>query len=542
MATYTTTSGSVSQSAAVTISGSGTVVVGLIYSYSIVQPGSGASGYDSHGNIMAYQDSVNGNWSGMGYDSLNRLTSATEVPTSGSPQCFWWSYDSFGNRTAQSSGVATLQGSTPSCQSSAPTAIYSVAYQQGNNQIAQSPWTYDAAGDVATDDTNSYLYDDEGQVCAVAGQPLLPGWPLQLVQYIYDAEGHRVAKGTISTFSCDNSINPSTGLPNNGFTVTKEYVVDQNGEQVTEMDGSGNWLHTNVYAEGSLLATYDGDGLHFHITDWLGSRRVQTDDAGRVEATYQELPFGEMVPQNNTIFLGATEQHFTGKERDTESGNDYMFARYYNSATGRFLSPDWSAKDEPVPYAKLDNPQSAESVRLRQNNPLLRADPDGHQSVSDQAEAMIGEGEREAEDLRNQKPEFGGCTNCASQQQTPSWDPSQPLPNDPSGLGSDWTEDSRHRDPNGGRIFDNPNTGGKIEWNPAQPGKPGSRGKDHWHYTPPGGKRGTKHEEPGDQVQNPQFSMPKPDPATVRNSATATGAGAILIFIFWVARAALGSD
>ena len=32
--------------------------------------------------------------------------------------------------------------------------------------------------------------------------------------------------------------------------------------------------------------------------------------------------------------------HFTGKERDTESGNDYMFARYYNSATGRFLSPD----------------------------------------------------------------------------------------------------------------------------------------------------------------------------------------------------------
>ena len=51
--------------------------------------------------------------------------------------------------------------------------------------------------------------------------------------------------------------------------------------------------------------------------------------------------------------------HSTGKERDTESGNDYMFARYYNSATGRFLSPDWDAKsDDPVPYAKLDQPQS----------------------------------------------------------------------------------------------------------------------------------------------------------------------------------------
>jgi hypothetical protein len=25
---------------------------------------------------------------------------------------------------------------------------------------------------------------------------------------------------------------------------------------------------------------------------------------------------------------------------------------------GRFMSPDWSAKVEPVPYAKLDDPQS----------------------------------------------------------------------------------------------------------------------------------------------------------------------------------------
>jgi len=49
---------------------------------------------------------------------------------------------------------------------------------------------------------------------------------------------------------------------------------------------------------------------------------------------------------------------FTGKERDTESGNDYFGARYYASSMGRFMSPDWSAKAEPVLYAKLDDPQS----------------------------------------------------------------------------------------------------------------------------------------------------------------------------------------
>ncbi len=41
----------------------------------------------------------------------------------------------------------------------------------------------------------------------------------------------------------------------------------------------------------------------------------------------------------------------TGKERDVESGNDYFEARYYGSAIGRFMPPDWSAKEEPVPYA-----------------------------------------------------------------------------------------------------------------------------------------------------------------------------------------------
>ena len=31
---------------------------------------------------------------------------------------------------------------------------------------------------------------------------------------------------------------------------------------------------------------------------------------------------------------------FTGKERDSESGNDYFGARYYASSMGRFMSPD----------------------------------------------------------------------------------------------------------------------------------------------------------------------------------------------------------
>jgi RHS repeat-associated protein len=32
--------------------------------------------------------------------------------------------------------------------------------------------------------------------------------------------------------------------------------------------------------------------------------------------------------------------HFTGKERDTETGLDYFGARYYGSSLARFVSPD----------------------------------------------------------------------------------------------------------------------------------------------------------------------------------------------------------
>jgi RHS repeat-associated protein len=74
----------------------------------------------------------------------------------------------------------------------------------------------------------------------------------------------------------------------------------------------------------------------------------------------------------------ATRTHFrrsssTNKERDSESGNDYFEARYYNSATGRFLSPD------PV-FAtpeRLADPQEWNLYSYVRNNPLAFTDPTG---------------------------------------------------------------------------------------------------------------------------------------------------------------------
>jgi RHS repeat-associated protein len=79
-----------------------------------------------------------------------------------------------------------------------------------------------------------------------------------------------------------------------------------------------------------------------------------------------------------SLYDGRVRPRSTGKERDTESGNDYFGARYYASSMGRFMSPDWSAKVMPVPYAKLGDPQSLNLYSYVMNNPMIRFDRDGH--------------------------------------------------------------------------------------------------------------------------------------------------------------------
>jgi RHS repeat-associated protein len=68
----------------------------------------------------------------------------------------------------------------------------------------------------------------------------------------------------------------------------------------------------------------------------------------------------------------------TGKERDSESGNDYFGARYFGSNIGRFLSPDPAG-----PWvADVSDPQSWNFYVYGRNNPLINIDPTGLDCIS----------------------------------------------------------------------------------------------------------------------------------------------------------------
>jgi hypothetical protein len=65
------------------------------------------------------------------------------------------------------------------------------------------------------------------------------------------------------------------------------------------------------------------------------------------------------------------------------------------------MSPDWSAKEDPVPYAKLDNPQSLNLYGYVLNNPLGTADADGHEGCCTLAdlEELVNKGTEEGRQM-----------------------------------------------------------------------------------------------------------------------------------------------
>jgi len=86
------------------------------------------------------------------------------------------------------------------------------------------------------------------------------------------------------------------------------------------------------------------------------------------------------------ITVCLSRSRYTGKERDAESGLDYMDARYYGSSMGRFMSPDPSRLS-----IMPDNPQTWNRYTYGLNNPLRFKDDNGkwpteiHNQIIDRA-------------------------------------------------------------------------------------------------------------------------------------------------------------
>jgi RHS repeat-associated protein len=119
----------------------------------------------------------------------------------------------------------------------------------------------------------------------------------------------------------------------------------------------------------------------FYHLDHLGSARAVLDASANLISTHSYLPFGEERP--NLPDYSLNNRHFTGHERDKESGLDYMLARYYSSSLGRFM-----AVDPQIQSANQGEPQTWNRFSYAQSNPINFVDPDGQTPIKAVAKAV----------------------------------------------------------------------------------------------------------------------------------------------------------
>jgi len=98
-----------------------------------------------------------------------------------------------------------------------------------------------------------------------------------------------------------------------------------------------------------------------------------TQADGAVCFASEYYPYGQEL---NSTSSCSTNYKFTGYERDTETGLDYAFARYYNPRMGRFMSGD------PLGGGSSD-PQSHNRYSYTRNNPVNLIDPSGLCAAND---------------------------------------------------------------------------------------------------------------------------------------------------------------
>ena len=169
--------------------------------------------------------------------------------------------------------------------------------------------------------------------------------------YYYDAQGRRVQKAG-----------------------SNSYVYGLQGEVLAEYDSAVHLVSEYVYLGGRRIARRDASGaIYYYFADHLGTNRVMTNATGTTQQESDYEPFGVERPLTN---LAANKYKFTGKERDSESGNDHFWARNYGSTLGRWVTPD------PL-GGRIIDPQTLNKYSYARNNPVTLTDPTGLYTCKD---------------------------------------------------------------------------------------------------------------------------------------------------------------
>ncbi len=155
--------------------------------------------------------------------------------------------------------------------------------------------------------------------------------------------------------------------------------------------GQGCWI---VSSTPISISPPPPGSVYFYHSDLVGSTNIVTDASGSLVAERYNYPYGQ---QRHSIDVGgpfSPYYHFTGKERDVESGLHYFGARFYVSYLGRFLTTDpFFAAIPAEAEDSLDRPLSLNLYGYALGLPTRYVDPTGLEPVEYKEGGLVLQGE-----------------------------------------------------------------------------------------------------------------------------------------------------
>jgi RHS repeat-associated protein len=286
-------------------------------------------GYDAANNVTSF--STNSGTATYGNDVTNQLTSASYTGTN-QPANEAYSFDKNGNRTM--SGYST--GSNNLITSD---GTFNYQHDADGNQTVRTR----ISNTYATDHETTFAWDYRNRLTDVEyfdNNNVLT----KHVHYVYGVFDHLLATEVDTTGSGSyNQIEhyvldvspeiPSAGVPGAALA-----------QPLLQFNGNGaptiRYLEAlnEIFAEGDIASLTQGDVPDFILTDNLGTVRYVVDQSGTVIDKIDYNSFGQISNESNPAihhFAG-----YTGGHIDPTTGSINDDHRWYDPATGRFLSED----------------------------------------------------------------------------------------------------------------------------------------------------------------------------------------------------------
>jgi RHS repeat-associated protein len=194
----------------------------------------------------------------------------------------------------------------------------------------KNSYAYDRAGDLVRAGSTTLGYDQAGELTSYG----------KTARYAYNGDGLRMSKTVGAT--------------------TTAFAWDSSGSEPLVIAAGGTYY---IYGPGGQpIEQVTGTSPSYLLDDQSGSIRLITSAAGAVTGSYTYGAYGAVALHTGTA---TTAVQYDGQYTDAESGYQYLRARYYNPATGQFLTRD--------PLVSL----TGSAYGYAAENPLNTADPSG---------------------------------------------------------------------------------------------------------------------------------------------------------------------